>query len=71
MPLGFVFSFGMFFACKNLKFQETKYIYFFQDLAQENELNVTDFKKFSDYLSKKQDVMESIVDETFYKTRSA
>lgn len=31
---------------------------------------MTDFKKFSDYLSNKRGIMEKIIEETYLKTRS-
>lgn len=43
---------------------------FSQDLAGKNNLNVTDVKFFSDYIRAKYEVMQTIVDESFRKTRS-
>lgn len=41
-----------------------------QDLAGKNNLNVTDVKYFSDYIRAKYEEMQTIVDESFRKTRS-
>ncbi|KAG5668928.1 hypothetical protein PVAND_016837 [Polypedilum vanderplanki] len=42
---------------------------FIIDLSSKNNLNLTQIKEFSDYLSNKHENMEKIVDETFKKTR--
>lgn len=41
-----------------------------QDLSTRNNLNVTDIKYFSDYIRAKYEDMQTIVSETYQRTRS-